>query len=39
MQSATSRLNNIIMIGAVALLTLALINHFHARFIIYNPRP
>lgn len=39
MQSATSRLNNIIMFGATVLLTMAIINHIHGRYFIYNPQP
>lgn len=39
MQSATSRLNNIVMFGATVLLTMAIINHIHGRFLIYDPQP
>lgn len=39
MQSATSRLNNIIMFGATVLLAMSIINHIHGRFFIYDPQP
>jgi hypothetical protein len=39
MQSATSRLNNIVMFGATVLLAMAVLNHIHGRFFIYNPQP
>lgn len=39
MQSATSRLNNIVMFGATVLLGMAIINHIHGRFLLYDPHP
>lgn len=39
MQSATSRLNSIIMFGATVLLAMSVINHIHGRYFIYNPKP
>ena len=38
MQSATSRLNSIVMFGGTLLLVMSLVNHFHGRFL-YDPKP
>ena len=38
MQTATARLNNIIMLGCITLAIMAGINHFHGRFL-YDPKP
>lgn len=38
MQSATSRLNSIIMFTATVLLTASIVNHLHGRFLLYNPQ-
>lgn len=39
MQSATSRLNSIVMFGATVLLAMSVINHIHGRYILYKPTP
>lgn len=39
MQSATSRLNSIIMFGATVLLAMAIVNHIHGRYFLYDPKP
>lgn len=39
MQSATSRLNSIVMFGATVLLAMSIINHIHGRFVQYKPAP
>ena len=38
MQSATSRLNTIVMFGGTVLFAIAILNHLHGRMM-YNPQP